>query len=86
MLGPMPSDNEVRPGALGRDYGDVLWQREPGEMERARISGYRRWLASDRGGKKLEVPVRKILLGTPVSEAADPDALADPEVLTWFAR
>ena len=36
-------------------------------------------------GKKLEVPVRKILLGTPVADAADPDALANPEVLTYFA-
>jgi acetoacetyl-CoA synthetase len=32
-------------------------------------------------GKKLEIPVRKILLGTPVSDAADPSALANPEVL-----
>jgi acetoacetyl-CoA synthetase len=36
-------------------------------------------------GKKLEVPVRKILLGTPVTDAADPDALANPEVLALFA-
>jgi acetoacetyl-CoA synthetase len=36
-------------------------------------------------GKKLEVPVRKILLGTPVAQAADPDALANPEVLGLFA-
>ncbi len=36
-------------------------------------------------GKKLEVPVRKILLGTPLAEAADPDALANPEVLPFFA-
>ncbi len=36
-------------------------------------------------GKKLEVPVRRILLGTPVGEAADPDALANPEVLALFA-
>jgi acetoacetyl-CoA synthetase len=35
-------------------------------------------------GKKLEVPVRKILLGTPVAAAADPDALANPEVLGYF--
>jgi acetoacetyl-CoA synthetase len=35
-------------------------------------------------GKKLEVPVRKILLGTPAAEAADPDALANPEVLASF--
>ncbi len=37
-------------------------------------------------GKKLEVPVRRILLGTPVAEAADPDALANPEVLSLFAQ
>jgi acetoacetyl-CoA synthetase len=49
MLGPMPSDNEVRLGSLGRDYGAVLWQPGPDEVERARITGYRRWLASDRG-------------------------------------
>ncbi len=36
-------------------------------------------------GKKLEVPVRKILLGTPVGDAADPDALANPDVLSYFA-
>jgi acetoacetyl-CoA synthetase len=36
-------------------------------------------------GKKLEVPVRKILLGTPLADAADPDALANPEVLPFFA-
>jgi len=36
-------------------------------------------------GKKLEVPVRRILQGTPVAAAADPDALANPEVLGYFA-
>jgi acetoacetyl-CoA synthetase len=36
-------------------------------------------------GKKLEIPVRKILLGTPVDQAADPDALANPDVLAHFA-
>jgi acetoacetyl-CoA synthetase len=35
-------------------------------------------------GKKLEVPVRKILLGTPPERAADPNALADPDVLRFF--
>ncbi|MER6943243.1 acetoacetate--CoA ligase [Nonomuraea sp. NPDC000554] len=35
-------------------------------------------------GKKLEVPVRKILLGTPVEQAANPDAMANPEVLEYF--
>jgi acetoacetyl-CoA synthetase len=37
-------------------------------------------------GKKLEIPVRKILLGTPVAEAADLSALANPEVLASYVR
>ncbi len=49
MLGPMPSDNEVRPGTLGRDYGDTLWQPGPEVLERARITAYRRWLGAERG-------------------------------------
>jgi len=36
-------------------------------------------------GKKLEVPVRKILTGTPVGEAADRDSLANPDVLAFYA-
>ncbi len=35
-------------------------------------------------GKKLEVPVRKILLGADPERAADPSALANPEVLRYF--
>jgi len=35
-------------------------------------------------GKKLEVPVRKILLGTAPERAADPNALANPDVLKYF--
>jgi len=37
-------------------------------------------------GKKLEVPVRKILHGTEPEQAADPNALADPSALRYFAR
>ncbi|GAA3444381.1 acetoacetate--CoA ligase [Planomonospora venezuelensis] len=35
-------------------------------------------------GKKLEVPVRKILLGVPPEKAANLDAMANPEVLYCF--
>jgi acetoacetyl-CoA synthetase len=35
-------------------------------------------------GKKLEVPVRRMLLGTPAERAVDPNALANPEVLGYF--
>jgi acetoacetyl-CoA synthetase len=37
-------------------------------------------------GKKLEVPVRKILHGTDPERAADLNALADPDVLRYFGR
>jgi acetoacetyl-CoA synthetase len=36
-------------------------------------------------GKKLEVPVRKILQGADPAQAVDPNALANPEVLGYFA-
>ena len=37
-------------------------------------------------GKKLEVPVKKILMGTPVDEAASRDSLANPEALDFFVE
>jgi acetoacetyl-CoA synthetase len=37
-------------------------------------------------GKKLEVPVRKILLGTDPARAVDANALANPEVLSYFVQ
>jgi acetoacetyl-CoA synthetase len=35
-------------------------------------------------GKKLEVPVRKILLGADPAKAVDPNALVDPDMLNYF--
>jgi acetoacetyl-CoA synthetase len=37
-------------------------------------------------GKKLEVPVKRILSGTPADEAASRDALIDPGALDYFIR
>lgn len=37
-------------------------------------------------GKKLEVPVKKILLGQPVEQVANPDTLANPDCLHWYAQ
>ncbi|MGC8800228.1 MAG: acetoacetate--CoA ligase [Chloroflexus sp.] len=37
-------------------------------------------------GKKLEVPIKKILLGVPVEQAANPDSLRNPESLQFFVR
>jgi acetoacetyl-CoA synthetase len=35
-------------------------------------------------GKKLEVPVKRILTGTPASQAASRESLADPLSLNYF--
>jgi acetoacetyl-CoA synthetase len=62
--------SELRSGLSPRHVPDEIHQ----------VPGVPRTLS----GKKLEVPVRKILLGTPLAQAADPDALANPEVLRSF--
>lgn len=35
-------------------------------------------------GKKMEVPVRKLLLGEPAEQVASRDAMRNPETLDWF--
>ena len=37
-------------------------------------------------GKKMEVPVRKILMGWPLEKAASRDAMTNPEAIDWYAR
>jgi acetoacetyl-CoA synthetase len=72
-------DDELTGRIRGALRGELSPRHVPDEIHQ--VPGVPRTLS----GKKLEVPVRKILLGTPVAEAADPDALANPEVLALFA-
>lgn len=37
-------------------------------------------------GKRLEVPIKKLMLGKPLDKAANIDAVDDPEALRWYAR
>jgi acetoacetyl-CoA synthetase len=37
-------------------------------------------------GKKMEVPVRKLLTGWPLQLSASRDAMLNPEAIDWFAR
>jgi acetoacetyl-CoA synthetase len=37
-------------------------------------------------GKKMEVPLRKILMGAPVEKAANKDAMSNPHSLEWFVN
>jgi hypothetical protein len=35
-------------------------------------------------GKKMELPVKKLLLGQAIDQVANPDAMANPASLQWF--
>lgn len=37
-------------------------------------------------GKKMEVPVRRLLLGARLEEVAKPDAMADPQAMDWYVE
>jgi acetoacetyl-CoA synthetase len=37
-------------------------------------------------GKRLEVPIKRLLAGRPLDRAADVAAVDDPEALRWYAR
>ncbi|SAL81896.1 acetoacetyl-CoA synthetase [Caballeronia arvi] len=37
-------------------------------------------------GKKMELPIKKLLLGEPLAQVANPDTMANPESLSWFAQ
>jgi acetoacetyl-CoA synthetase len=37
-------------------------------------------------GKKLEVPVKRILSGTPLKEAVNVDSMANPEAMDFFVK
>jgi len=37
-------------------------------------------------GKKLEVPIKRILLGEAPEKVANPDTISNPEALEWFTR
>jgi acetoacetyl-CoA synthetase len=35
-------------------------------------------------GKKMELPIKKLLLGQPLEKVAHADAMANPASLAWF--
>ena len=75
----LPAGQELTDDLTNRIKAALRQQLSPRHVpdEIHQVPGVPRTLS----GKKLEVPVRKILLGSPVAEAADPSALANPEVL-----
>jgi acetoacetyl-CoA synthetase len=75
-------DGELGDDLTGRLRAALRSQLSPRHVpdEIHQVPGIPRTLS----GKKLEVPVRKILLGTEPERAADRSALANPEVLAFF--
>lgn len=72
-------DDELR-GKICRELRTALSPRHvPDEIHQVRA------VPRTLSAKKLEVPVKKILTGTPVDRAAAKGALANPESLTAFA-
>ena len=37
-------------------------------------------------GKKMELPVRKLLLGSPPGKVANPDSMANPATFDYFVK
>jgi len=35
-------------------------------------------------GKKMELPIKKLMMGQPLEKVANPDTMANPESLAWF--
>lgn len=72
-------DDGLRREIAGQLRSNLSPRHVPDEMHQ--VAALPRTLS----GKKLEVPVKKILQGTPVTEAAARGALANPESLDAFA-
>ncbi|MBA9007857.1 acetoacetate--CoA ligase [Thermomonospora cellulosilytica] len=81
QLAPGVQLDEELAGRIRKELRSALSPRHvPDEIRQ--VPGVPRTLS----GKKLEIPVRKILLGTPVEQAANPGSMANPEVLEHFRR
>ena len=77
----------------GHALDDVLVARINGEIRRAlsarhvpnvvyAIASVPRTLS----GKKLELPVKKLLMGQPLDKVVNRDAMANPDSMTWFVE
>ncbi|MEA2186540.1 MAG: acetoacetyl-CoA synthetase [Solirubrobacteraceae bacterium] len=73
-------DDELRSSIARRIREDCSPRHVPDEM--FAIAEVPRTLS----GKVLEVPVKRILAGTPPEQAASRDSLANPAALDWFVQ
>jgi acetoacetyl-CoA synthetase len=73
-------DEELKRGIARRIREDCSPRHVPNEI--MQIADVPRTLS----GKALEVPVKRILMGTPVAEAASVESLANPRALDYFVE
>src|SRR5207247_4574658 len=75
--------HELDDGLITRLKAELRAQLSPRHVpdEIHQVPGVPRTLS----GRNLEVPVRRILLGTPVTAAVAPDAVANPAVSALFS-
>jgi acetoacetyl-CoA synthetase len=80
LAGDRELDEELR-GRIARELRTALSPRHvPDEIHQVRA------VPRTLSAKKLEVPVKRILTGTPIQQAAATGALANPEALEEFQR
>ena len=72
-------DDDLRARIVGRLRRELSPRHAPDRIEAVRV------VPRTLSGKKLELPVKRILQGTPPGEAAAAGALADPSALDQFA-
>ena len=60
----------------------IITSYAPSPSNLTGISSY----AGPLSGKRLEVPVKRILMGTPAREAASLESLSNPDALAYFVE
>jgi acetoacetyl-CoA synthetase len=86
----MPLFVVLQPGAVLDDALDARIKDAIRTQASARHVPNRIWQVDEiprtLTGKKMEVPVRRLLLGSPAAKVAQPDAMANPRSLDFFVR
>ena len=73
-------DEALRDKIVAKLRADCSPRHVPDEIHQVRLVPY------TLTGKKMEIPVRRILAGTPPEKAASREAMMDPAALDWFVE
>ena len=73
-------DDALRDRIVAKLRADCSPRHVPDEILEVRMVPY------TLTGKKMEIPVRRILAGSPPEKAASREAMMDPSALDWFVE